>query len=386
MAPPQRNVGVGFVAQIVGLGCFGVAAFVIGALLLFVFIVELGLPGFIIAVVMAFVPATVYLTIVLLIDRFDPEPWWVLLLAFVWGGVIAIFGALIINDTATLIATQQGGQTAGEFVGAVISAPIAEEGFKGLGLLVLLLALRREFDGIVDGIVYACVIALGFATVENILYYGRGIQAGGAAGGAFLLVLRGLMAPFSHPLFTSMTGIGFGIAREQRKGFVAWTAPVAGYILAVLLHATWNFVATIAGNFGDDAVTFFFGVYFLGWVPAFLCFVAAIAYCLYRERKIIRQHLYEEVVVGVLSPEEFTNVTKLFKRMSFHMSGLRSGGFKGYRLATGFSRTATRLALSKWHTLKAGQKNAQTRSLSMVPVLRQQLTQYRNDLAALSRS
>ena len=160
---------------------------------------------------------------------------------------------------------------------------------KGIGLLIVFVALRKEFDGVVDGIVYACMIALGFATVENILYYGRGVAGGGVGDATALLVLRGIMSPFAHPLFTSMTGIGIGIAREQRRGPIVWIAPVLGYAVAVLLHATWNFVPTIAeAVFGDAAVLAFFAAYLLGWIPAFLCFMTAIAFCLNRERKIIR--------------------------------------------------------------------------------------------------
>lgn len=380
LPPPPKGGGAGFVLQMLGLGCGGIAMFLIAGLLLLIFLSELGPGVFVVAVVMAFIPAVFYLSIVLLIDRYDPEPPWVLMLAFLWGAVISIFGALLINDTTSIIAANVGGREAGEFVGAVISAPIAEEGMKGLGLLIVLLALRKEFDGVVDGIVYACVIALGFATVENVLYYGRALGQAGAVGASVTLILRGLMSPFAHPLFTSMTGIGMGIAREQKRGFWVWTAPVMGYVLAVLLHATWNGVATLAS--GENAGLVFFGVYFLGWIPAFICFMIAVGFCLRRERKIIRQYLYEEVALGVLTPQEYMDVTSLTKRVSFHWRGLSRNGLSGYRSAKAFSRAATKLALSKWHTLKAAEKSAQTRSLGQIPLLRQELATRR---AALSQ-
>jgi protease PrsW len=368
---PQGGGGPGLVIQMLGLGCGGIAMFLLAGLLLLLFLAELGPGLFVVAVVMAFVPAVFYMTIVLLIDRYDPEPPWVLALAFLWGAIISIFGALVINDTASLIAASTAGPVAAEFVGAVIAAPITEEAMKGIGLLILLLVLRKEFDGVVDGIVYACVIALGFATVENVLYYGRALGEAGAAGGAVTLVLRGLMSPFAHPLFTAMTGIGVGVAREQRRGVLAWLAPIMGYAAAVLLHATWNFVATISS--GGGGAELFFSIYLVGWIPAFLCFMAAIGYCLYRERKIVRQYLYEEVALGVISPQEYLWVTSLRKRMGFHWRALSSGGFRGYRSARAFSRAATKLGLSKWHTLKAAEKNTQTRSLGQIPVLRQEL-------------
>src|SRR5215218_5023444 len=176
------------------------------------------------------------LSIVLLIDRYDPEPPWVLALAFIWGAVISIFGALIINDTTSLIAASAAGEQAGNIVGAVISAPLAEEGLKGLGLLILLLALRREFDGVLDGIVYAGVIALGFATVENVLYYGRMMNKEGAGGVVVLFFIRGVLAPFTHSVFTAMTGIGVGLARQSHNAAVKVIAPICGWCVAVFLH------------------------------------------------------------------------------------------------------------------------------------------------------
>ena len=364
--------------QLAGMGCLGITLFVLASLLLVVFLAELGPIVFLVAILMAFLPAVAYTLIVLAIDRFDPEPPWVLALAFLWGAVIAVFGSLIINDTSTYVAHSVGGQTAAEFTGAVISAPFAEEAMKGLGLLVLLLALRKEFDGIVDGIVYACMIALGFATVENVLYYGRAVGEGGIGAGVVVMVLRGLMSPFAHPLFTSMTGIGFGIAREQKRGIAVWVAPVLGYLMAVLLHMIWNGIPTVGGlGLGDAAGLLFLLFYVIAWVPMFGCFLFAVGYCLRREWKIIRDHLQDEVALGVLTREEFAVALSPIKRFGFTLRALQHGGLGGYRAARKFSRAMTRLALSKWHVLSATKKQTETRSLGMVPVLRQQIAEHR---------
>lgn len=383
--PPQRpphgepsREGKALGCQIAGIGCLGVSLFVMASLLLLLFLAELGPIVFFVAVLMAFIPAVVYMAVVMAIDRFDPEPPWVLALAFLWGGVIAVFGSLIINDTTALLAHQAGGPALAEIAGAVISAPFAEEAMKGLGLLVLLLALRREFDGIVDGIVYACVIALGFATVENVLYYGRALGEGQEGAGIVTWFLRGVMSPFAHPLFTSMTGIGFGIAREQKRGVLVWIAPILGYVVAVVLHLLWNLVPTLAGLvFGEAAGIIFLLFYLVAWVPAFVCFLVAIGFCLRREYKIIYDHLADEVALGVISQDEFAVALSPFKRFGFTMRALTRGGPSGYRAARRFSRAATRLALSKWHTLNASKRQAETRSLGMVPVLRQQLAEFR---------
>ena len=380
--PQQAKQSAGFVLQVIGLGCAGLIVFGIFGLLLLIFIAELGLPILIIASIMAFVPAVFYLTIVRLVDRYDPEPLWALAAAFTWGGVIAIFGSLLVNDTATLVAAAASGGSAevADFVGAVISAPIAEEAMKGIGLLVVLFVLRKHFDGVVDGIVYGCIIALGFATVENILYYGRAVGEAGIGGGVVLMVLRGMLAPFSHPLFTCMTGIGVGLARERKRGVIAWTAPVIGYCLAVFLHAMWNLIAVLAGAGGGAEL--FFGAYAIVWIPSFLIFMIAVGYCLYRERRIIRTHLVDEVALGVITQAEFDSITSLFRRSVFHVRGFKANGYGGYRAAKGMSQTVVKLALSKYHTLKASEVNTQTRSLGAVPVLRQEIARLRGEMGA----
>ncbi|WKK71029.1 PrsW family intramembrane metalloprotease [Rathayibacter oskolensis] len=92
-----------------------------------------------------------------------------------------------------------------DFVGAVIQAPLVEETAKGLGVLLVLLIWRRSFDGPVDGIVYAAVVASGFAFVENILYFGSALVEGGLGSLAVTFFLRGVLSPFAHVLFTACT-------------------------------------------------------------------------------------------------------------------------------------------------------------------------------------
>jgi RsiW-degrading membrane proteinase PrsW (M82 family) len=143
------------------------------------------------------------------------------------------------------------GPGGGEILAACVSAPIVEEGFKGLGVLGIYLFVRREFDGVVDGVIYAIFTALGFAAVEDVIYYGRSVSqemthgTSGALGITFFM--RGVISPWGHPLFTSMTGIGIGVARETDKPAVRWLAAIGGYSCAVFLHSMWNTAATISG-------------------------------------------------------------------------------------------------------------------------------------------
>ena len=114
-----------------------------------------------------------------------------------------------------------------------IVAPVTEEASKGLFLLLLLWWRRAELDGVLDGIVYAGMVGIGFAFIENILYLAAayngtdGTGPGGTSALTSTFVMRCLFSPFAHPLFTTFTGIGVGIAVGSRSHLVRVVAPLA---------------------------------------------------------------------------------------------------------------------------------------------------------------
>ncbi len=248
-------------------------------------------------------PLAIYLWIPRLIDRYDPEPWWALALVLGWGAIAACGVAATVNTGVEVAATEiTGGKEFGQIAGVCFSAPIVEEGMKGMAVLGVFYFLRREFDGVVDGVIYATFVALGFAATENIIYYANAVKSdpnGNVLAVTFLL--RGVLAPWGHPLYTSMTGIGFGIARETHRPWLRWMAPIFGYCAAMFLHCMWNTASTISGFL------------FLLMLPLWLLFVAAfigiLIWLVVRKGKIIRMHLQDEVLLGTLTPQELALVT-----------------------------------------------------------------------------
>src|SRR3954452_12860235 len=216
----------------------------------------------VLAALLAAVPVVPLVLCYLWLDRYEPEPRRLLLLGLLWGAFAATFGALVVQGIGGLFA----GVT--DEVSLALLAPVTEEASKGLFLLLLLWWHRAELDGVLDGIVYAGMVGIGFAFTENILYLGAayngtdGAGPGGVAGVTGTFLLRCLVSPFAHPLFTTFTGIGVGIAVSTRKPLLRWLAPVAGYLCAVLAHATWN--SSIIFGFEGLLVG-----YFLIMVPAF---------------------------------------------------------------------------------------------------------------------
>ena len=247
---------------------FGVMAAMIAAILglivLLLIGVETGPVALLVGMFCACLPVPLYVMLLLWIDRYESEPLWMLLTAFFWGALVAVFIAFVVNtaDEIIVAVATNNAQTAQRF-GAVISAPIVEESAKALILFIFFFWKKDEFDGVVDGIIYAGMVGLGFAMTENIQYYGKSLQ-GGVGGLTAIFILRGLISPFAHPLFTSMTGIGLGWSRQSDNGFIKITMPVLGLMLAMLLHGSWNASATMGGLVG-------FGIaYFLIMAPVFV--------------------------------------------------------------------------------------------------------------------
>jgi RsiW-degrading membrane proteinase PrsW (M82 family) len=344
---------------------------VVGALLFFgVFVIPALLSNkpdetdaMIMGLIWALPPLAVYLWLPWVIDRYDPEPWWCLAMALLWGAVAAVGIAGFLNtivDSVVYFAT--GDESTSGAITACFSAPLVEEFWKGLGVFGFFYFLRREFDGVVDGIIYATFIALGFAATENVVYYARAILDPHTDAFAQTFFLRGILGPWGHPLYTSMTGIGFGIAREATETWKKWLAPIGFYFLAVAMHFTWNFAGTISS-----------GLFLLMlplWFVVVLSFLAIVIVLVRRKGKIIRQFLQDEVMLGNLTPWELDLVCSAFGRMRATFGW---GGSAGRQ----FVATAARLGLSKWHTVRAQKGRAKTVSVDFIVPLRQQLFELR---------
>lgn len=189
-----------------------------------VFLVALSVTG-----ALSLIPVLVYRWL----DRREPEPWFMYGLAFLWGGLIASGMALEINTALD--------QIVGGFLGGALGAPVVEESAKGLGLIVLLVVLRGEFDGPRDGFLYGALIGLGFNWMESSVYITNGFIESGTVPWGFQLAARFVLPGFSgHSLYTAITGTFIGLSLLQRGVARRILLPLVGLVLAMLNHMLWN--------------------------------------------------------------------------------------------------------------------------------------------------
>ncbi|WP_422772068.1 PrsW family glutamic-type intramembrane protease [Plantactinospora sp. WMMC1484] len=294
----------------------------------------------------ALLPVPVLVACFLWLDRYDPEPVRYLLFCLGWGAAVSTYASLRTNtfaaDTLELPLPLVG----------VLVAPFIEELTKALGPLLLLIYQRRKWAGITDGIVYCGLSAVGFAMVENILYFGlhgyaEGVDQYGPATGAQnvfgIFILRVLISGFAHPLFTAMTGIGLGIAARSASRAIRILAPLAGLLLAMILHGTWNLAATLTQVAGEPLILLYSYVGLM--VPIFLGVVGLAVWVRSWEGRLTQRRLPEYVRAGWLTPPELAALGTLGRRHAARRWARRVAGDEGVQAMRRLQVSATKLAL-----------------------------------------
>jgi RsiW-degrading membrane proteinase PrsW (M82 family) len=336
--PPGRTpvsfiVGIAVTAAcaLVALGIDAVQSFAAGE----------GVLPFAIALPLALVPVPLLIVLVLWMDRLEPEPRANLAFAFLWGAGIAALAALIVNTADLAYITMPAlGASTGEYVAATFGAPVIEETMKGLVLVGLLWRRRAEFDGPTDGVIYAAMVGLGFATVENVGYYINAIvspERGGIALLGYTFVLRGVLSPLLHPIFTSMTGLGVAYAASRRHG--RWRVVALGWLAAVILHGTWNGLSLFGAA---------------GLVAGYLimaCVLFALIVLLIRDRRrvvgLIRRYLPAYAGTGLVSRDDVEMLASLGSRSTARAWARETHGRAAAAAMSDYQLAATELALAR---------------------------------------
>ncbi|GAA0435558.1 PrsW family intramembrane metalloprotease [Streptomyces luteireticuli] len=309
---------------------------------------QTGTAGFLVGLGLAVLPVPLLIAAFRWMDRVEPKPWRNLIFAFAWGACAATLVALLANSYATkwlMNTIDIAHREEASSFGATFVAPVVEESAKAAAVLLLYLYRRRDFNGIIDGVVVAGITATGFAFTENILYLGNAYasdQSFGASGftttaGTFFV--RVLMSPFAHPLFTSMTGLGFGIAATlpPHRRTLRVLVPFIGLLTAMVLHAVWNGSASLPG-------LGFLIVYALFMVPVFGTLTWLTIWSRQNELRTIRAHLPEYQAAGWLTPPEPLALSSMRARAIARDVAKRANGPAAARTVAEYISFATSLA------------------------------------------
>ena len=254
--------------------------------------------------ILCIVPLAIVVSVLLFIDRFEPEPLGMKLAALAWGGGVSIFFGIMGNEYVQYSVTEQtGDEVQGMIFSVVVGAPVVEELLKGLGVLVIVWARRTHISSAIDGLVYAGFAACGFLVVEDFTYFVRAVLTEGDLGQTFFQ--RVVMGVFGHVMYTSCMGWATGWAVTRARSAAAGCGAVAlGWFTGMLLHATWNGTAVLSG--GDDELfdTFYIFIH----VPLFLLWFLFIALAMKRERRDAAAGLMPYVAQGWIVPSEIQMV------------------------------------------------------------------------------
>lgn len=183
------------------------------------------------ALALGFGPAVFWLYYFYKKDSIEPEPLSLIRAVFLWG-MFSVGPAILLENAVP----------APPLAGAVIVAPIIEETLKFL-VVYLVVYNHIEFDEPMDGVVYASAAALGFASLENVLYLAS--EFNHPRGQPYIMaVLRAFLSVPAHALMSICWGYALGLAKFAEKGKGTGIA-LTGLATAILAHAGFNFVCSL---------------------------------------------------------------------------------------------------------------------------------------------
>ena len=325
--------------------------------------------GLVISILIGFTSAFILALIIYWLDRYEKEPKILLGAAFIWGAVVSSGGAFLINTVLGVgIYLFTGSEAATNITTGSIIAPIIEESLKGFAVLLVFVVFRKEFDSILDGIIYAAVTALGFAATENSYYiYTYGFMENGWSGVGLLTFVRVILVGWQHPFYTAFIGIGLAIARTNRNAALKILFPLIGWGAAVLAHSTHNTLASFASGIEGLILGAFFD--WTGWF-----FMAIfIFWMITRERKLLVNYLKDEVAAGLLTTAQYRTACSAWAQTRARSSAF----FRGHlRPTSRFYQLCGELAHKKYQLMTLGDEGGNQKTIDLI----------RSEMANLSTS
>jgi RsiW-degrading membrane proteinase PrsW (M82 family) len=184
-------------------------------------------------VIMALVPAAIWMGFFYLQDRIEPEPKGYLLAVFLLGGLLAAALGTPLLEQVFRISNWLYADTAATILGSILVVGFSQEFLKYAAVRYSVYR-SAEFDEATDGVIYATAAGLGYATLLNIQFV---ISNGGVDLGAS--VIRMAVVALAHASFAAITGYFLGRAKFEQKPI--WWMPL-GLALAATVNGLFNWL------------------------------------------------------------------------------------------------------------------------------------------------
>ena len=326
--------------------------------------------GLILSFLVTVLPALTYIAIIWWLDRYEREPLWLLTVTFLWGAVPAIILALIAQLILDYPFELMGPGVVASVATYGITPPLTEETVKALAVLGIFLLYRREFDNVLDGIVYGALVGFGFSVTEDLFaFLGTLFTEGWGSWGVTVLLRVGLYA-LNHSFFTACTGAALGYARLSRETWKKVLVPLLGLGAAMVFHGLHNLGAVFAESTVCLSLVFATLVDWGGVLVLLVIMLLAAR----QERLWIIAQLREEVAGGLISPTEYSLASTYLARFKTRWRALTQEGWQRWRQWGRFFNLVTELAFKK-HQLQAVGEGTQT--VQLIDRLRQQIESLR---------
>jgi RsiW-degrading membrane proteinase PrsW (M82 family) len=290
--------------------------------------------GVSLTIVYALIPLPLLWLLFRWLDQYEPEPRRYVWAAFIWGGVVAVALAVGLETFASEVMGLSENQM------ATFAAPLAEEPAKCLFLALTMLRARKVIDGVLDGILYAGLVGVGFAFVENLLYYSSiystsELEIAGAEGTTLTFIVRGLASPFAHPLFTAGFGIALGLTLITRSRLLRVVLLVMGLATSIALHGLWN------GSLSYDASGMAFMLVYMALGMALIAVLVTAFILRARESQVLRQSLEHMAYRGWIHPDEVPYLADLGYRKAAQRYAAQNYGKQAAQTVRAYQRLAT---------------------------------------------
>ena len=317
---------------------------------------------FLVTIIAVAIPTYIYLRAIAGIDRYEKEPTRYLVIAFLWGAVpaiaLGIIIELILGKPVALLLGRNSLST--QLIDTAVIPPIVEEVLKAAVVAGIFLWRRKEFDGWVDGIVYGATAGFGFAFVENVFYI---IGTKSVGEWLSLYFLRVVVFGLMHGFWTSLTGIGLGVARYSTDRAFRTRVILLGLGAAIFSHMVHNAALVYSGR-SDGSTVLVALINYLVLVVLLVCLRVVAAR---KDRAMLQTYLRDEVP-DCISPEAYAD---LCSTKSHALANLKLAP----KLQRNFIQTAAELAQKKREFIRMGNEDGNAAEIDKL----------RNQLAAFAR-